>query len=122
MPEVFCSQDFQTALAPAIQIAPLRLLIELLNIPTLPNKIIDACHGQPASFKDAIAQDLQITTVLNPPAPQLIGTHPQSLPSTPLAQNTKQNTNQNTKQNTNQNTKQNTNQTTKTRKNRNSKL
>jgi hypothetical protein len=111
MPEVFCSEEFQTALAPAIQIAPLRLLIELLNIPTLPNKIINACHGQPASFKDAIAQNLQITSVINPPAPQLIGTQP----TAPLSQTTNNQTANNQTTN-NQTAKQNK----KTRKNRNS--
>jgi hypothetical protein len=51
-PEVFCSKEFQAALAPALQVAPLRLLIELLNIPTLSNKIIERCRGMSGNFKE----------------------------------------------------------------------
>jgi hypothetical protein len=58
-PEIYCSAEFQTVLAPALAIPPLRIMLELLNIPTLPEKIQERCKGMPQSISDSIAQSLK---------------------------------------------------------------
>jgi hypothetical protein len=66
-PEIFCNPVFQQAIAPAMSIAPLRVALELMNIPTTPEKIAEKCANQPASISEAITQTLKPTVTLNRP-------------------------------------------------------
>lgn len=67
-PELYCSPAFQSALAPAMAIPVLRLVIELLDIPTTPDSLAKACQGQPATVAEAITEKLA-PTVTMPPLP-----------------------------------------------------
>ncbi len=62
-PEIYCSAEFQMVLAPAMAIPPLRLVFELMNIPTLPEKITEKCKDQPASIGDTLAAAMQPVVV-----------------------------------------------------------
>ena len=45
VPEVYCSPEIQQIIQPILLVPPLRLVIELLNIPTLPGMIKEQCKG-----------------------------------------------------------------------------
>jgi hypothetical protein len=74
-PELYCSPAFQTALAPAMVIPVLRLVFELMDIPTNSDSLAKACEGQPATLVEAITESLAPTVTmpqipmpsLNPP-------------------------------------------------------
>jgi hypothetical protein len=55
-PELYCSPAFQTALAPAMAIPVLRLVFELMDIPTNPENLAKACEGQPKTVAEAITE------------------------------------------------------------------
>jgi hypothetical protein len=63
-PELYCSPAFRAALEPALAIPVLRLVFELLNIPTTPEAFADACKGQPASVAEAITEQLAPTVTI----------------------------------------------------------
>lgn len=58
-PEIYCSQQFQSVLAPAIGIPPLRILLELLNIPTLPLQIQERCKDMPQDITEAVQEAMK---------------------------------------------------------------
>jgi hypothetical protein len=58
-PEIYCSPVFQAALAPAMSIPPLRLFLELLNVPTLPEKIQERCKDMPQDIAESITAALK---------------------------------------------------------------
>lgn len=60
-PAVVCSPAFQQVIQPALSIAPLRLVLELLNVPTTPTQLAEMCKDQPASLEEAISKQLQPT-------------------------------------------------------------
>lgn len=62
-PELYCSTEFQTVLAPALSIPPLRIVLELLNIPTVPEKIAETCKDYPASIGEAITESMKPTVI-----------------------------------------------------------
>jgi hypothetical protein len=45
VPEVYCSPEIQQILQPILLVPPLRLVIELLNIPTVPEMVKEQCKG-----------------------------------------------------------------------------
>ncbi len=45
VPEVYCSPEIQAILQPVLLVPPLRLVLELLNIPTLPEMVKEQCKG-----------------------------------------------------------------------------
>lgn len=57
-PEIVCSPVFQQALQPAMTVPVLRVFLELLDIPTRPEKFAEFCKGQPASVAEAITKTL----------------------------------------------------------------
>lgn len=63
-PELYCSPAFQSALAPAMAIPVLRLVFELMNIPTNPDDLGKACEGQPATVAEAITEKLAPTVTM----------------------------------------------------------
>lgn len=60
-PAVVCSPVFQQVIQPALSIPPLRLVLELLNVPTTPDTLAEMCKDQPASLEEAISKQLQPT-------------------------------------------------------------
>jgi hypothetical protein len=60
-PEIFCSPVFQKALQPAYSIPPLRIMLELLNIPTMPESVAAACKNVPKNFAQSVARALEPT-------------------------------------------------------------
>ncbi len=62
-PEIVCSPVFQRALAPAMNISVLRVFLELLNIPTSPDRMAEFCKGQPATLEEAITEKLTPTII-----------------------------------------------------------
>jgi hypothetical protein len=55
-PEIVCSVGFQAAIQPALAIPALRLVLELLNIPTTAEDKAEFCRGQPQDVADAISK------------------------------------------------------------------
>lgn len=55
IPEIYCSDEFQKLLAPILIVPPLRIVIELLNIPTLPEDIEKMC---PIGVKPKLAESI----------------------------------------------------------------
>jgi hypothetical protein len=45
VPEVYCSPEVQAILQPVLLVPPLRLVLELLNIPTVPEMVKEQCKG-----------------------------------------------------------------------------
>ena len=56
VPEVYCSQEFQQILKPLLLVPPLRLALELFNIPTVQEDIDEQCKGKESSLSDTLAE------------------------------------------------------------------
>ncbi len=63
-PEVYCSPAFKEAMKPALEIPVIRVVFELLNIPTTDEGFAKACANQPASLADAMVDKLKPTVTL----------------------------------------------------------
>lgn len=63
-PEIVCNPLFQTAIQPAIMIAPLRLVLEMLSIPVTPEDKVEKCKDMPASLGEAVTEALKPTVIL----------------------------------------------------------
>ena len=63
-PEILCSAEFQAVLQPALEIPPVRLLLELMNFPTQQEDKAKLCAGRPSSVGEALTQSL--TPVVTP--------------------------------------------------------
>jgi hypothetical protein len=72
-PEVYCSPMFQQVLAPALTIPVLKLVIELLNIPTSPEGLAKACQDQPKDIVEAITKTMKPVVVPLEPQQQTGG-------------------------------------------------
>lgn len=57
-PEVQCSAEFQAVLQPALAIPPIRILLELLNFPTLPEDLQKVCAGRPPTVAESLAESM----------------------------------------------------------------
>lgn len=44
-PEIYCSQEFQGVIEPLMKLVPIRLALEMLNVPTQADDIAAACKG-----------------------------------------------------------------------------
>jgi len=64
-PEVFCSTKFQEVLADSIKVPVLRVLLELMNVPTLPEAVTEKCRGQSATIEESLLKSM-IPTVTMP--------------------------------------------------------
>ncbi len=71
VPEVYCSKEFQDILKPLLLVPPLRLALELFNIPTVQEDIDEQCKGKTGSLSDTLAE--KATPIVKPlesePAP-----------------------------------------------------
>lgn len=57
VPEVYCSPEIQQIIQPILLVPPLRLVIELLNIPTVPEMVKEQCKGvDTSSLSKAIVE------------------------------------------------------------------
>lgn len=70
VPEVYCSKEFQQILKPLLIVPPLRLALELFNIPTVQEDIDEQCKGKEGSLSDTLAEKATPTiTPLETPEP-----------------------------------------------------
>jgi hypothetical protein len=57
VPEIYCSPEIQQIIQPILLVPPLRLVIELLNIPTVPEMVKEQCKGvDTSSLSKAIVE------------------------------------------------------------------
>lgn len=57
VPEVYCSPEVQAIIQPVLLVPPLRLVLELLNIPTVPEMVKEQCKGvDTTSLAKAVSQ------------------------------------------------------------------
>jgi hypothetical protein len=63
-PEVYCSPAFKEAMNPALEIPIIRVVFELLNIPTTDEGFAKACANQSTSLADAMVDKLKPTVTL----------------------------------------------------------
>jgi hypothetical protein len=68
VPEVYCSKEFQEILKPLLLVPPLRLALELFNIPTVQEDIDAECKGKEGSLSDTLAE--KATPTLTPLLPE----------------------------------------------------
>ena len=59
--EVTCNSTFQAKLKPSMEIPAVRVLLELLNIPTTPEATAEFCKGQPTTMADAVTEAMTPT-------------------------------------------------------------
>jgi hypothetical protein len=64
VPEVYCSTEFQAILKPLLLVPPLRLALELFNIPTVQDEIDEECKGKTSSLSDTLAE--KATPIVKP--------------------------------------------------------
>ncbi len=70
VPEVYCSTEFQQILKPLLLVPPLRLALELFNIPTVQEDIDEQCKGKESSLSDTLAEKATPTITPLETAPQ----------------------------------------------------
>jgi hypothetical protein len=68
VPEVYCSAEFQQILKPLLLVPPLRLALELFNIPTVQEDIDSQCKGKEGSLSDTLAE--KATPIVTPLTPE----------------------------------------------------
>jgi hypothetical protein len=73
VPEVFCSTEFKQILQPLLLVPPLRLALELFNIPTVDEDIAEQCKGKESALSDTLAQKAtpQVSIIPGGPLDQL---------------------------------------------------
>ena len=64
-PEVFCSKQFQSAFASAIEVPVLRILFEMMNVPTTVEKVAETCRGQEASIEESLMKSMLPTVTMD---------------------------------------------------------
>jgi hypothetical protein len=80
-PGVFCNPTFQQILQPALKIPPLRIALELMNIPTLDEKIAEYCKNVPTDIVEAGKQAFAPTTIQEPVVKPLEAEEPDVKPA-----------------------------------------
>ena len=58
-PEIYCSPEFQNAIDPLMKLVPMRLILELLNVPVQKEDKEAICAGQPTDISAAITKQLE---------------------------------------------------------------
>jgi hypothetical protein len=70
VPEVYCSPEVQQIIQPLLLVPPLRLMLELLNIPTMPEVVAEQCATVPkGSLADSVATKIQPQIEIIPGGP-----------------------------------------------------
>jgi hypothetical protein len=68
-PEIYCSPEFQQVLDPLMKLVPIRLALELMNVPTQDDDKAEACAGVDTSgISAAVAKQLEPEITLAPAA------------------------------------------------------
>ena len=65
VPEIYCSPEIQQIIQPILLVPPLRLVLELLNIPTVPEMVAEQCKGVDTSslskaIVDKVTPDVEV--------------------------------------------------------------
>jgi hypothetical protein len=68
-PEIYCSPEFQQVIDPLMKIVPLRLVLELLGVPTQADDIATKCKGVPTEIVDAVVEKLEPKVEIIPGGP-----------------------------------------------------
>lgn len=69
LPEIYCSKEFEDIIAPILLVPPLRLVLELMNIPTLPQDREEECAGKEKPLSDTIADAVTPDIEIDPEGP-----------------------------------------------------
>jgi hypothetical protein len=62
-PEIFCSDEFQEILSYAIVTPALRLCLELMNIPTIPEKVTEKCKNHKGTISETLTESMMPTVI-----------------------------------------------------------
>jgi hypothetical protein len=81
-PEIYCNAEIRAVLEPMRYVPPLRFIMEMLNIPMVPELVADACKGiDPNNLSGSLAKKLQPQILVN--GIPLTGAPPPSEPYPP---------------------------------------
>jgi hypothetical protein len=81
-PEIYCSPEFQQVIDPLMKIVPLRLVLELLGVPTQADDIATACKGVPTEIVESITEKLEPKVEIIPGGPLNFESKLPKLPNT----------------------------------------
>jgi len=79
-PTIYCSKEFQEAIEPLRKIPPMRLILELMSIPTDPQSMEQECHGEAGVSLEETVSELATPEIKpNPSSPlgQLLEKQPE---------------------------------------------
>jgi hypothetical protein len=88
-PEIYCSPEFQQVIDPLMKIVPLRLVLELLGVPTQADDIATACKGVPTEIVESITEKLEPKVEIIPGGPLNFEAKLPKLPNIPKLPNTR---------------------------------
>jgi len=89
-PTIYCSKEFQQAIDPLRKIPPMRLVLELMNIPTDPQTLEFECKDHAGeSLEDTLGVSLQPQITPTPGSPIATALEPPAVPQAPAVLNTK---------------------------------
>jgi len=89
-PTIYCSKEFQQAIDPLRKIPPMRLVLELMNIPTDPQTLEFECKDHAGeSLEDTLGVSLQPQITPTPGSPIATALEPPTVPQAPAVLNTK---------------------------------
>ncbi len=83
-PTIYCSKEFQEAIEPLRNIPPMRLVLELMNIPTDPQTLAFECKDQAGkSLEDTMGDSLQPEITPKPGSPMAMALEGPKMPAIP---------------------------------------
>ena len=68
-PEIYCSPEFQQVIDPLMKIVPLRLVLELMGVPTQTDDMAAKCKGVPTEIVGAVVEKLEPKVEIIPGGP-----------------------------------------------------
>jgi hypothetical protein len=85
-PTIYCSKEFQEAIEPLRKIPPMRLILELMNIPTDPQTLAFECKDHAGeSLEDTMGDSLQPKITPKPGSPMAMALEGPKIPPLPVA-------------------------------------
>jgi hypothetical protein len=83
-PTIYCSKEFQEAIEPLRKIPPMRLILELMNIPTDPQTLAFECKDHAGeSLEDTMGDSLQPQITPKPGSPMAMALEGPKMPTVP---------------------------------------
>ena len=83
-PTIYCSKEFQEAIEPLRKIPPMRLILELMNIPTDPQTLAFECKDHAGeSLEDTMGDSLQPEITPKPGSPMAMALEGPKMPAVP---------------------------------------